>query len=160
MSKHLPIKTLIGLAEDERRSRRAKARQLQRERNDVRVAAGFAGARIATNITRASRHRRKTGTTAGNMRNFQAFVDTLDSAIEQQRSAAGDGRTAARSGEARMAAAASRSSARTKCWQARGEAAEAKTGRARRAARRRRTRRHEFCGCAPKAPERRERHLD
>jgi flagellar FliJ protein len=84
MSKHLPIKTLINLAEEELEAATKKLGRLQQERNEVE-------AQLNSLVTyRDEYHARFTasaqeGTTAQTLRNFQAFVDTLDSAITQQR---------------------------------------------------------------------------
>jgi flagellar FliJ protein len=84
MSKHLPIKTLINLAEEELEAATKKLGKLQQERNEVE-------AQLNSLVTyRDEYHSRFTasaqeGTTAQTLRNFQAFVDTLDSAINQQR---------------------------------------------------------------------------
>ncbi|MBN3767080.1 flagellar export protein FliJ [Burkholderia sp. Ac-20365] len=84
MSKHFPIKTLIGLAQDDVDAAARKLGRVQRERNDVE-------AQLNSLVEyRDEYHRRftetaKAGMPAGNMRNFQAFIDTLDAAIEQQR---------------------------------------------------------------------------
>ena len=83
MSKHLPIKTLINLAEEELEAATKKLGKLQQERNEVE-------AQLNSLVTyRDEYHARFTasaqeGTTAQTLRNFQAFVDTLDSAINQQ----------------------------------------------------------------------------
>ena len=85
MSKHLPINTLINLAEEELEAATKKLGKLQQERNEVE-------AQLNSLVTyRDEYHARFTasaqeGTTAQTLRNFQAFVDTLDSAINQQRS--------------------------------------------------------------------------
>jgi flagellar protein FliJ len=84
MSKHLPIKTLINLAEEELEAATKRLGKLQQERNEVE-------AQLNSLVTyRDEYHSRFTasaqeGTTAQTLRNFQAFVDTLDSAINQQR---------------------------------------------------------------------------
>jgi flagellar FliJ protein len=84
MSKHFPIKTLIGLAQDDVDAAARKLGRVQRERNEVE-------AQLNSLVEyRDEYHRRFTetaqaGMPAGNMRNFQAFIDTLDAAIEQQR---------------------------------------------------------------------------
>jgi flagellar protein FliJ len=84
MSKHLPIKTLINLAEEELEAATKKLGKLQQERNEVE-------SQLNSLVTyRDEYHARFTasaqeGTTAQTLRNFQAFVDTLDSAINQQR---------------------------------------------------------------------------
>ncbi|MCC8393183.1 flagellar export protein FliJ [Paraburkholderia sp. MMS20-SJTR3] len=84
MAKHFPIKTLIGLAQDDVDAAAQRLGRAQRERNDV------AAQLDALVQYRDEYHARFTesaqsGMPAGNMRNFQAFIDTLDSAIEQQR---------------------------------------------------------------------------
>jgi flagellar FliJ protein len=84
MSKHFPIKTLIGLAQDDVDAAAQRLGRVQRERNDVE-------AQLNSLIQyRDEYHARFTATAqsgmpAGNMRNFQAFIDTLDAAIDQQR---------------------------------------------------------------------------
>jgi flagellar FliJ protein len=84
MSKHLPITTLINLAEEELEAATKRLGKLQQERNEVEK-------QLNSLITyRDEYHARFTasaqeGTTAQTLRNFQAFVDTLDSAINQQR---------------------------------------------------------------------------
>jgi flagellar FliJ protein len=84
MSKHFPIKTLIGLAQDDVDAAAQRLGRMQRERNDVE-------AQLNSLIQyRDEYHARFTATAqsgmpAGNMRNFQAFIDTLDAAIDQQR---------------------------------------------------------------------------
>jgi len=84
MSNHLPIKTLINLAEEELEATTKKLGKLQRERDEVET-------QLNSLVTyRDEYHARFTasaqeGTTAQTLRNFQAFVDTLDSAINQQR---------------------------------------------------------------------------
>jgi flagellar protein FliJ len=84
MSKHLPIKTLIDLAEDDLDAATKRLGKLQQERNEVE------GQLNALITYRDEYHARFTasaqeGTTAQTLRNFQAFVDTLDNAINQQR---------------------------------------------------------------------------
>ena len=84
MSKHLPIKTLINLAEEELEAATKRLGKLQQERNEVET-------QLNSLVTyRDEYHARfmasaQEGTTAQTLRNFQAFVDTLDSAINQQR---------------------------------------------------------------------------
>jgi flagellar protein FliJ len=84
MSQNLPINTLIELAQDELDAATKKLGKLQQERNDVEV-------QLNSLVTyRDEYHARFTasaqeGTTAQTLRNFQAFVDTLDAAINQQR---------------------------------------------------------------------------
>jgi len=124
MAKHFPIKTLIGLAQDDVDAAAQRLGRAQRERNDV------AAQLDALVQYRDEYHARftesaKSGMPAGNMRNFQAFIDTLDAAIEQQRNL--------------LAAANARVEAAKPDWQrqkqklgsyevlqARGEAADAK----------------------------------
>jgi flagellar FliJ protein len=125
MAKHFPIKTLIGLAQDDVDAAAQRLGRAQRERNDVEAQLD------ALVQYRDEYHSRFTttaqsGMPAGNMRNFQAFIDTLDAAIEQQRNL--------------LATATARVEAAKPDWQrqkqklgsyevlqSRGEAAEAKT---------------------------------
>jgi flagellar protein FliJ len=84
MSKHFPIQTLIGLAKDDVDAAAQRLGRAQRERNDVQAQLD------ALVQYRDEYHSRFTATAqsgmpAGNMRNFQAFIDTLDAAIDQQR---------------------------------------------------------------------------
>jgi flagellar FliJ protein len=125
MSKHFPIKTLIGLAQDDVDAAAQRLGRAQRERNDVQ-------AQLESLVQYRNEYYERftesaqSGMPAGNMRNFQAFIDTLDAAIEQQRNL--------------LAAATERVEAAKPDWQrqkqklgsyevlqARGEAAEAKT---------------------------------
>lgn len=84
MAKHFPIKTLIGLAKDDVDAAAQRLGRAQRERGDVQ-------SQLDSLVQyRDEYHARftataQTGMPAGNMRNFQAFIDTLDAAIEQQR---------------------------------------------------------------------------
>ena len=84
MSNHRPIKTLINLAEEELEATTKKLGKLQQERDEVEM-------QLNSLVTyRDEYHARFTasaqeGTTAQTLRNFQAFVDTLASAINQQR---------------------------------------------------------------------------
>ncbi len=84
MSNHLPIQTLISLAEEELEAATKKLGKFQQERNEAQ-------AQLDSLVTyRDEYHARFTasaqiGTTAQTLRNFQAFVDTLDAAINQQR---------------------------------------------------------------------------
>jgi flagellar FliJ protein len=84
MSKHFPIRTLIGLAQDDVDAAAQRLGRMQRERGEVESQLN------ALIQYRDEYHTRFTttaqsGMPAGNMRNFQAFIDTLDAAIEQQR---------------------------------------------------------------------------
>ena len=84
MGQHLPLKTLIGLAQDDVDAAAQRLGRAQRERGDVQ-------AQLDALIQyRDEYHARfansaQAGMPAGNMRNFQAFIDTLNAAIEQQR---------------------------------------------------------------------------
>jgi flagellar FliJ protein len=84
MSKHLPIKTLIDLAQEELEAATKRLGKLTQERDEIET-------QLNSLVTyRDEYHARFTasaqeGTTAQTLRNFQAFVDTLDSAITQQR---------------------------------------------------------------------------
>lgn len=84
MSKHFPIQTLIDLAQDDLDTATKHLGRVQRERTDVETQLN------ALVQYRDEYHARFTqtaqsGMPAGNWRNFQAFIDTLDAAIEQQR---------------------------------------------------------------------------
>jgi len=70
MAKHFPIKTLIGRVQREASEVQAQLDALVRYRDEYH-----------TRFTASA----QSGMPAGNMRNFQAFIDTLDAAIEQQR---------------------------------------------------------------------------
>jgi flagellar FliJ protein len=84
MPKHFPIRTLIDLAQGDLDVAAKNLGRTQRERTE-------AEAQLNSLIEyRDEYHVRFTesaqaGMAAGNWRNFQAFVDTLDAAIEQQR---------------------------------------------------------------------------
>ena len=84
MSKHFPIKTLIDLAQDDVDAAAQRLGRAQRDAGEVKQ-------QLDSLVQyRDEYHARFTATAqagmpAGNMRNFQAFIDTLDSAIEQQR---------------------------------------------------------------------------
>jgi len=83
MTQPSPLKTLIGLAEEELDAAAQKLGRLQRERAEVEK-------QLDALVTyRAEYHRRfneaaRLGMDAGSVRNFQAFITTLDQAIEQQ----------------------------------------------------------------------------
>jgi flagellar protein FliJ len=124
MSKHFPIKTLIGLAQDDVDAAAQRLGRAQRERNDVQTQLD-ALVQYRDEYYARFTESAQSGMAAGNMRNFQAFIDTLDAAIEQQRNL--------------LAAASARVEAAKPDWQrqkqklgsyevlqARGEAAEAK----------------------------------
>ena len=84
MSKHLPIKTLINLAEEELEAATKKLGKFQQERDEIET-------QLNSLVTYRDEYPARftasaqEGTTAQTLRNFQAFVDTLDSAISQQR---------------------------------------------------------------------------
>ncbi|TAM08324.1 MAG: flagella biosynthesis chaperone FliJ [Paraburkholderia sp.] len=84
MTNPTPLQTLIGLAQDEVDAAAQRLGRLQRERGEVEK-------QLQALITyRDEYHTRFTetarqGMAAGNVRNFQAFIDTLDAAIDQQR---------------------------------------------------------------------------
>jgi flagellar protein FliJ len=84
MTQHSALQTLIGLAKDDVDAATQKLGRVQRERGEVEK-------QLQSLITyRDEYHARfteaaRTGMPAGNVRNFQAFIDTLDTAIEQQR---------------------------------------------------------------------------
>ncbi|RZF28013.1 flagellar export protein FliJ [Paraburkholderia sp. UYCP14C] len=124
MSKHFPIKTLIGLAQDDVDAAAQRLGRAQRERNDVQAQLD-ALVQYRNEYYARFTESAQSGMPAGNMRNFQAFLDTLDAAIEQQRNL--------------LAAASARVEMAKPDWQrqkqklgsyevlqARGEAAEAK----------------------------------
>ncbi|HKR38880.1 MAG TPA: flagellar export protein FliJ [Paraburkholderia sp.] len=84
MTKQTALQTLIGLAQDDVDAATQKLGRVQRERVEVEK-------QLEALITyRDEYHARftesaRSGMAAGNVRNFQAFIDTLDAAIEQQR---------------------------------------------------------------------------
>jgi flagellar FliJ protein len=84
MTKQTALQTLIGLAQDDVDAATQKLGRVQRERGEVEK-------QLEALITyRDEYHARftesaRSGMAAGNVRNFQAFIDTLDAAIEQQR---------------------------------------------------------------------------
>lgn len=124
MAKHFPIKTLIGLAQDDVDAAAQRLGRAQRERNDAQ-------AQLDALIQyRDEYHARFTesardGMPAGNMRNFQAFIDTLDAAIQQQRNlvVAADARVEAAKPDWQRQ---KQKLGSYEVLQARGEAAEAK----------------------------------
>ncbi|WJF90466.1 flagellar export protein FliJ [Paraburkholderia bonniea] len=84
MTQHAPLKTLIGLAQDEVEAAAQKLGRAQRERGEAQTQLD------ALVQYRDEYHARftqsaQTGMAAGQMRNFQAFIDTLDHAISLQR---------------------------------------------------------------------------
>jgi flagellar protein FliJ len=84
MTQQTPLQTLIGLAQDEVDKAAQKLGRMQRERAEVEQ-------QLEALITyRAEYHTRfaesaRQGMDAGSVRNFQAFIITLDQAIDQQR---------------------------------------------------------------------------
>jgi len=83
MTKQTPLTTLIGLAQDDVDAAAQRLGRLARERDDVEQ-------QLAALVAyRDEYHARftdsaRSGMPAGNVRNFQAFIDTLDTAIAQQ----------------------------------------------------------------------------
>lgn len=84
MEKHFPIKTLIDLAQNDVDAAAKQLGRVQRERSDVQ-------AQLESLVRYRDEYHAnfsasaQNGMPAGNWRNFQAFIDTLDAAIEQQR---------------------------------------------------------------------------
>jgi len=83
MTKPSPLTTLIGLAQDDVDAAAQRLGRLTRERDEVKQQLD------ALVVYRDEYHARFTesargGMPAGNVRNFQAFIDTLDTAIAQQ----------------------------------------------------------------------------
>src|ERR1700761_2619203 len=84
MAKHFPIKTLIGLAQDDVDAAAQRLGRAQREAADAQTQLD-ALVRYRDEYHARFTNSAQSGMPAGNMRNFQAFIDTLDAAIEQQR---------------------------------------------------------------------------
>jgi flagellar protein FliJ len=84
MAKHFPIKTLIGLAQDDVDAAAQRLGRVQREASEVQAQLD-ALVRYRDEYHTRFTASAQSGMPAGNMRNFQAFIDTLDAAIEQQR---------------------------------------------------------------------------
>ena len=84
MEKHFPIKTLIDLAQTDVDAAAKQLGRAQRERADVE-------AQLESLVRYRDEYHAnfsasaQAGMPAGSWRNFQAFIDTLDAAIEQQR---------------------------------------------------------------------------
>ena len=84
MSKHFPIKTLIDLAQTDVDAAAKQLGRAQRERAEIET-------QLNSLVTYRDEYHAnfsasaQSGMPAGSWRNFQAFIDTLDSAIEQQR---------------------------------------------------------------------------
>lgn len=84
MTNPSPLQTLIGLAQDEVDTAAQRLGRMQRERSEVETQLQSLVTyrdEYHMRFTESARH----GMAAGNVRNFQAFIDTLDAAIEQQR---------------------------------------------------------------------------
>jgi flagellar protein FliJ len=84
MTQPSPLQTLIGLAQDDVDAAAQKLGRVQRERGEVEKqleALIKYRDEYHTRFTESARQ----GMAAGNVRNFQAFIDTLDAAIDQQR---------------------------------------------------------------------------
>lgn len=84
MAKHFPIKTLIDLAQDDVDAAAQRLGRAQREAADAQAQLD-ALVRYRDEYHARFTNSAQSGMPAGNMRNFQAFIDTLDAAIEQQR---------------------------------------------------------------------------
>jgi flagellar protein FliJ len=84
MAKHFPIKTLIELAQDDVDAAAQRLGRAQREASEVQAQLD-ALVRYRDEYHARFNATAQSGMPAGNMRNFQAFIDTLDAAIEQQR---------------------------------------------------------------------------
>ncbi|WP_206950740.1 flagellar export protein FliJ [Trinickia acidisoli] len=84
MANHFPIKTLIDLAQNDVDAAAKQLGRAQRERTDVQTQLD-ALVRYRDEYHANFSASAQTGMPAGNWRNFQAFIDTLDAAIEQQR---------------------------------------------------------------------------
>jgi flagellar FliJ protein len=84
MAKHFPIKTLIDLTQDDVDAAAQRLGRAQREASEV-LAQLDALVRYRDEYHARFNATAQSGMPAGNMRNFQAFIDTLDAAIEQQR---------------------------------------------------------------------------
>jgi len=84
MAKHFPIKTLIGLAQDDVDAAAQRLGRAQREASEVQAQLD-ALVRYRDEYHARFNATAQSGMPAGNMRNFQAFIDTLDAAIDQQR---------------------------------------------------------------------------
>ncbi|CAB3780335.1 Flagellar FliJ protein [Paraburkholderia caffeinitolerans] len=84
MTRQTALQTLIGLAQDDVDTATQKLGRVQRERGEIeKQLKSLIDYRdeYHTRFTESAR----AGMAAGNVRNFQAFIDTLDTAIEQQR---------------------------------------------------------------------------
>ncbi|HVE10820.1 MAG TPA: flagellar export protein FliJ [Paraburkholderia sp.] len=79
-----PIQKLIELAQDELDAAAQRLGRAQRERSEIEAQLNALIEYRNEYYTRFTTSA-QLGMAAGNMRNFQAFIDTLDAAIEQQR---------------------------------------------------------------------------
>jgi flagellar FliJ protein len=84
MAQPSPLQMLIELAQDELDAAAQRLGRAQRERNEIEVQLEALIQYRNEYYTRFTTSA-QLGMAAGNMRNFQAFIDTLDGAIEQQR---------------------------------------------------------------------------
>jgi flagellar FliJ protein len=84
MGKHFPIQTLIDLAQNDVDAAAKQLGRAHRERADVETQLE-ALIRYRDEYHASFSASAQSGMPAGNWRNFQAFIDTLDAAIEQQR---------------------------------------------------------------------------
>jgi flagellar FliJ protein len=84
MANHFPIQTLIDLAQNDVDAAAKQLGRVQRERADVQAQLD-ALVRYRDEYHANFSASAQAGMPAGSWRNFQAFIDTLDSAIEQQR---------------------------------------------------------------------------
>jgi flagellar protein FliJ len=84
MAKNFPIKTLIELAQDDVDTAARQLGRVQRERADVEAQLD-ALVRYRDEYHASFSASAQAGMPAGNWHNFQAFLDTLDGAIAQQR---------------------------------------------------------------------------
>ena len=84
MANHFPIKTLIDLAQNDVDAAAKQLGRVQRERADIEAQLESL-IRYRDEYNASFSASAQSGMPAGSWRNFQAFIDTLDSAIEQQR---------------------------------------------------------------------------
>jgi flagellar FliJ protein len=84
MAETSPLQMLIELAQDDLDAAAQRLGRAQRERNDVEAQLNALIEYRNEYYLRFTKSA-QLGMAAGNMRNFQAFIDTLDAAIEQQR---------------------------------------------------------------------------
>jgi flagellar protein FliJ len=84
MADPTPLQMLIELAQNELDAAAQRLGRAQRERNDTEAQLN-ALVQYRNEYYSRFMASAQLGMAAGNMRNFQAFIDTLDAAIEQQR---------------------------------------------------------------------------